>query len=114
VNPAFRDQETFGKSVNNWREAAGGGTNQLGYKLRAIGARLPWPRNSSRRCRQMPRRRRAAIPMTPRPTTIRAYVCGSGTVDVSVDVSTRVTSVVSLIVNDSVYVPAPSAFVIAA
>ena len=46
--------------------------------------------------------------------TIRAYVCGSGTVDVSVDVSTRVTSVVSLIVNDSVYVPAASAFVIAA
>jgi len=61
----------------------------------------------------MPRRRRAAIPMTPRPMTIRAYVCGSGTVDVS-DVSTRVTSVVSLIVNDSVYVPAASAFVIAA
>ena len=51
--------------------------------------------------------------MTPRPMTIRAYVCGSGTVDVS-DVSTRVTSVVSLIVNDSVYVPAASAFVIAA
>ena len=62
----------------------------------------------------MPRRRRAAIPMTPRPMTIRAYVCGSGTVDVSVDVSTRVTSVVSLIVNDSVYVPAASPFVIAA
>ena len=24
MNPAFRDQETFGKSVNNWQEAAGG------------------------------------------------------------------------------------------
>jgi len=58
----------------------------------------------------MPRRRRAAIPMTARPMTIRAYVCGSGTVDVS----TRVTSVVSLIVIDSVYVPSDSAFVIAA
>jgi len=48
--------------------------------------------------------------MTARPMTIRAYVCGSGTVDVS----TRVTSVVSLIVIDSVYVPSDSAFVIAA